>query len=56
MKVKVFDEQHEDDLSAAMNEFIEENEVKIVDVRFSTSAFEAQGEQIFCFSALLLYE
>ena len=56
MKVKVFDEQHEDDLSDAINEFIESKQPKIVDIRFATAAFEGEDEQIFCFSALILYE
>ncbi|HAH93559.1 sporulation protein Cse60 [Dielma fastidiosa] len=56
MKVKVFDEQHEDDLSDAINEFIESKQPKILDIRFATAAFEGEDEQIFCFSALILYE
>ena len=56
MKVKVFDEQHEDDLSDAINEFIESKQPKILDIRFATAAFEGEDEQSFCFSALILYE
>lgn len=57
MKVKVFDEQHEDDLTDAINEFIENKQPKILDIRFSTAAFKGEeDEQIFCFSALILYE
>lgn len=56
MKVKVFDEQHEDDLSDAINEFIVKVEPKIIDIRFATAAFVCEEEQIFCFSALILYE
>ena len=39
MKVKVFVEQHEDDLSDAINEFIESKQPKILDIRFATAAF-----------------
>lgn len=56
MKVKVIDEQHELDLEDAINEFLEENE-KIIDIKFSTSSFvDEEKEQIFCFSAMILYE
>ncbi|WP_276834384.1 sporulation protein Cse60 [Massilicoli timonensis] len=56
MKVIVFDEQHEDDLTNAINAWIEDNTPKICDIRFSTCAFALQQEQIYCFSALILYE
>lgn len=57
MKVKVFDEQHELDLEDAINEFIEENECNVIDIKFSTSSFvDEEKEQIFCFSAMILYE
>lgn len=57
MKVKVFDEQHELDLEDAINEFIEENEGNVIDIKFSTSSFvDEEKEQIFCFSAMILYE
>lgn len=57
MKVKVFDEQHELDLEDAINGFLEENESKVIDIKFSTSSFvDEEEEQIFCFSAMILYE
>lgn len=54
MKVKCIDEQHENDLTDAVNEFIEDKVIK--DIKFSTCAFSYHDEQIFCFSALILYE
>lgn len=57
MKVKVFDEQHELDLEDAINEFLEENKGNVIDIKFSTSSFiDEEKEQIFCFSAMILYE
>lgn len=57
MKVKVFDEEHEDDLSDAMNAFLQEHaQLHIVDIRFSTAVAIIDDAQIYCFSALLLYE
>lgn len=54
MKVKVFDECHEKDLEDAINKFI--SEVKdVIDIKYQI-AFEIVGEeQIYCFSALVMY-
>lgn len=56
MKVKVFDEQHELDLEYEINQFLSQKEIKVVDIRFSTAAFYDEEDQVFCFSALILYE
>lgn len=57
MKVKVFDESHEKDLEEAINNYIKEKEIKdIIDIKFSVSASIYGEEQIFCFSALLMYK
>ena len=53
MKVKVFDESHEEDLEVSINEFIVDKE--IIDIKFSTSVSVFSEEQIFCFSALIIY-
>ena len=54
MKVKVFDEGHEKDLEEAINRFIIEDEPEIIDIKFST-AVAVSEEQIYCFSALIVY-
>lgn len=55
MKVKVFDECHEKDLEDAINKFISEGN-DIIDIKYQV-AFEIVGEeQIYCFSALIMYE
>lgn len=57
MKVKIFDESHEKDLEEAINNFIKEKEIKdIIDIKFSVSASIYGEEQIYCFSALLMYK
>lgn len=56
MQVKVFDEQHELDLEESINQFLRELDGKVVDIKFSTSSFMGEEEQIFCFSAIILYE
>lgn len=54
MKVKVFDEGHEKDLEDAINKFILEEDPEIIDIKFS-SAVAISEEQIYCFSALIVY-
>ena len=57
MKVKLFDEAHEKDLEEAINNYIKENEIKdIIDIKYSVSASIYGEEQIYCFSALLMYK
>ena len=55
MKVKVFDESHEKDLEEQINKFLKENDVDIIDIKFSTSIGILGEEQIYCFSALIIY-
>ncbi len=55
MKVKVFDESHEKDLEDAINKFISEEEPEIMDIKFSTAIAMFSEEQIYCFSALIVY-
>ena len=53
MKVKVFDCDHEKDLEESINEFIENKE--IVDIKYQV-ALDINGEdQIYCFSAMIIY-
>ena len=56
MKIKIFDESHEKDLEDAIKKFVEEKEVEIIDIKFSVSAAIYAEEQIYCFSALLMYK
>lgn len=56
MKIKVFDEEHEDDLTEAVNTFLCEHDIQLMDIHFSTAVCMHEEEQIYCFSALLLYE
>ncbi len=54
MKVKVFDESHEKDLEKSVNDFIEE--VKVIDIKYQVAVGIFSEEQIYCFSALIMYE
>ncbi len=56
MKIKVFDESHEKDLEESINKFISEKNADIVDIKFAVSTSMYADEQIYCFSALVLYK
>lgn len=55
MKVKIFDFEHEKDLENAVNDFLD-GDIEVIDIKFSVSTSVFSEEQIFCFSALLLYQ
>jgi len=56
MKVKVFDESHEKDLEQDINDFIKENNIDIIDIKYSVAVSLFSEEQIYCFSALIMYK
>ena len=56
MKVKIFDFEHEQDLEDAINEFLLEKQIEIKRLEYRVSHFYALNEQVFSFSALILYE
>ena len=58
MKVKLFDEAHEKDLEEAMNDFLEEldEDQEVIDIKYSVSASVFSEEQIYCFSAMIIYQ
>ena len=55
MKVKVIDEAHELDLESSVNKFLSDFEGEIIDIKFQVSASIYRDEQIFCFSAMIIY-
>lgn len=57
MLVKVFDESHELDLEYAINDFLKEIN-KLIDIKYSLAIMNdaKTNEQIYCYSALLIYE
>jgi len=56
MKVKVFDENHEKDLENSVNEFLSELEQEVIDIKFNVSTSIFSEEQIYCFSAMVIYK
>lgn len=55
MKVKVFDESHEKDLEDSINDFLTDD-IEVIDIKYSVSISIFSEEQIFCFSALIMYK
>lgn len=56
IKVKIFDENHEKDLERKINSFIKENNFEIVDIQFRTAISVFGEDQIYCFSAMIIYK
>ena len=55
MKVKLFDEEHESDLEKSINDFLKDNDIDVIDIKFQTAVSIFGEEQIFCFSAMIIY-
>ena len=55
MKVKIFDFESENDLVEEINDFIDED-IEIIDIKYQVSCSVYSEEQIFCFSAMILYK
>lgn len=55
MKVKIFDLEDEKDLEDEINNFLEENTVTVIDIKYQVSMGIFSEEQVFCFSAMIVY-
>lgn len=55
MKVKIFDEEDEKDLENDINEFLDSLEGEVVDIKYQVSVGVFSEEQVFCFSAMIVY-
>ena len=55
IKVNVIDENHEKDLDRRVNEFLSEYR-EVVDIQFRTALSVFGEEQIYCFSAMIIYK
>lgn len=60
IQVKLFDHEHEKDLEKDMNHFLRQiDENKLVDIKYNVAAMpeeeEEEQEQIYCFSAMVIY-
>ncbi len=56
MKVKIFDESHEKDLENSINLFLSSLNGDIIDIKYQVSISIFSEEQIYCFSAMIIYD
>lgn len=56
MKVKIFDENHEKDLEEAINDFLQNKNIELIDIKYQLSIMYDYKDQIYCYTALLLYK
>ncbi len=56
LRVKIIDENHEKDLENSVNNFLESIEYEIVDIQFRSAVSIFSEEQIYCFSAMIIYK
>ena len=56
MKVKLFDCEDETDLEEDINSFLSNQNIQVVDIKYQVSVGIFSEEQIFCFSAMILYQ
>ena len=54
MKVKIFDYEDEKDLENAINNFLDDT-MDIIDIKYQVSMGIFSEEQIYCFSAMVVY-
>lgn len=55
MKVKLFDENHEKDLEEAINKFLATVKT-IIDIKYQVSIMYDMKEQIYCYTAMVIYK
>lgn len=55
VKVKIFDEEDEKDLENDINGFLDGMNGEVVDIKYQVSVGVFSEEQVFCFSAMIVY-
>lgn len=55
MHVKIFDENHELDLESSINEFLQNDIYDIMDIKYQVAITMSGEDQIYCFSAMVIY-
>jgi hypothetical protein len=58
LKVKIFDEEHEDDLEEKVNDFLKtipENNMKDIQFRVAAADDPHSRETVYCFSVMIVY-
>ena len=55
IKVKIFDYEDVFDLEEDINNFISNSNIEVIDIKYQVGVGVFSEEQIFCFSALIIY-
>lgn len=55
MKVKIFDLEDEKDLENEINAFLADLEGEVIDIKYQVGLSIFSEEQVFCFSAMIVY-
>lgn len=55
MKVKLFDMEDELDLEVAINDFLDNIFGEVIDIKYQVSMGIFSEEQVYCFSAMIIY-
>lgn len=55
MKVKLFDMEDELDLEVAINDFLDNISGEVIDIKYQVSMGIFSEEQVYCFSAMIIY-
>ena len=55
VKVKIFDLEDEKDLERDINSFLDNLDGEVIDIKYQVSIGVFSEEQIFCFSAMIVY-
>ena len=55
MKVKIFDEEHESDLEKSINDFLEDNNIEVIEIKYQVAISVCGEDQLYCFSAMIIY-
>lgn len=56
MKVKIFDFEDEKDLESEINLFLSEMSGEVIDIKYQVGVSIFSEEQVFCFSAMIVYQ
>ena len=55
MSVKLFDYENEKDLEEAINKFLDSGDIELVDIKYQVSIGVCGEDQLYCFSAMVIY-
>lgn len=55
VKIKLFDFEDENDLENEVNSFLEDNDINVIDIKYQVAVGVFGEEQVFCFSAMIIY-